>query len=45
MKQNMCFYGYLLLRFLLLVHSDWLGDQHPQQSGPGLFKLSPTAPA
>lgn len=37
--------GYLLLRLLLLVHSDGLGDQHPQQSGPGLLKLSPIAPA
>lgn len=45
MKWHMCFYGYLLLRFLLLVQSDWLGDQHPQQGGPGLFKLSPAAPA
>lgn len=36
--------GYLLLRLLLLVHCDGLGDQHPQQSGPGLLKLSPTAP-
>lgn len=45
MKRHIYFYGYLLLRFLLLVQSDWLGDQHPQQGGPGLFKLSPAAPA
>lgn len=36
---------HLLLCLLLLVHSDGLGDQHPQQSGPGLLKLSPAAPA